>query len=317
MFVDRSSGFDREFVTSPITFAGSDVGLAPLTTFPAGLRLCRASGWNQIAADWDRFLAVSPDGCRVALDNAGNVIGSVATLRFDEAFGWIAMVLVDPAHRRAGIGTSLLEEALHVLDDMPSIGLDATPAGLRVYEPAGFQEDARLQRMQRGPAPVRPSQGVSIRPIEDGDFDELFDWDKEVFGADRRWLLESFRGQAPSYALAAIGREARLVGRNSSCALPMRTITGYLFGRPGYDFDHIGPVVARDEDIARSLVCACLAAHPERPFIIDAPVRQSWMAWLESQTFVVQRPFTRMYRGQRRHQGRANESFAVAGPEFA
>jgi GNAT superfamily N-acetyltransferase len=282
---------------------------------PAGLRLCRASGWNQVAADWERFLAVSPDGCRVALDKSGNVIGSVATLRFDESFGWIAMVLVDPAHRRAGVGTSLLEAALHLLDDMPSVGLDATRAGFRIYEPAGFHEDARLQRMQRWPAPVLPSGGGSVRAIEDGDFDELLEWDKEVFGADRRWLLESFRGQAPSYALVA-GE------RNSSCALPVardfsRAIAGYMFGRPGHDFDHIGPVIARDEDIARSLVSACLAAHPGRPFIIDAPARQSWMAWLESQTFVIQRPFARMYRGQRRHPGRTNETFAVAGPEFA
>jgi GNAT superfamily N-acetyltransferase len=298
VFVDRSSGFDPKFVASPMR---SPVPMRVMRAddIPAGLRLCRASGWNQIAADWERFLAFSPDGCRVALDDTGEVIGSVATLRFGEAFGWIAMVLVDPAHRRVGIGTSLLEEALRVLADIQVIGLDATPAGFHVYKPAGFEEATRLQRMQRTSAPAPRLHSVAVRSMDISDLDEVFEWDKQVFGADRRALLESFRSQAPAYALVAVGRP------------------GYTFGRPGYDFDHIGPLVAQDEETAGSLVCACLAAHPHRRFIIDTPVRRSWLDWLELQGFALQRPLTRMYRGQRRYRDRPDESFAIAGPEFA
>jgi GNAT superfamily N-acetyltransferase len=289
---------------------------------PAGLRLCRASGWNQLAADWERFLGSSPAGCRVAVDHGGTVIGSVATLRFGQSFAWIAMVLVDPAHRRAGIGTRLLEEALHLLHDMPTVRLDATPDGFHVYEPAGFREEYRLQRMERAAVltAVTPSN-ASVRLMEATDLDEVFEWDKRVFGADRRALLESFRQQAPTYAQVAVGRH--VVGRDSVArdlrrALPARQpITGYAFGRPGYLFEHIGPIVARDENAASSLVSSCLAAHPNRPFIVDVPLQRSWVGRLESQQFVLQRPFIRMRRGDQQCADPPADLFAIAGPEFA
>ena len=98
----------------------------------AGLRLCRASHWNQTARDWELFLKLSPHGCRVAVKD-GLVIGTVTTVRYEERFSWIGMVLVDPAERGQGIGSLLMSEAMDVLNDIPSIRLDATPAGHKVY----------------------------------------------------------------------------------------------------------------------------------------------------------------------------------------
>src|SRR5688572_19261656 len=95
---------------------------------PAGLGLCRASRWNQVARDWELFLAMCPDACKVAVDETGTVVGSVAAVTYGTEFGWIAMVLVDPAYRRQGIGTRLLEEGLALLTHVPIVRLDATPA---------------------------------------------------------------------------------------------------------------------------------------------------------------------------------------------
>jgi GNAT superfamily N-acetyltransferase len=277
---------------------------------PAGLRLCRASGWNQLAIDWERFLAMSPSGCRVALDHEGDVVGTVATVRYGRAFAWIAMVLVDPGHRRAGIGTRLLKEALHLVADVPAIRLDATPAGSRVYEPAGFREEYHLQRMQRPAATPYVVSGFSrtttgsnrtnVRLMTDGDLDDVFAWDKHVFGADRSSLLHSFRRQAPTYAWIAGERD----------------IEGYTFGRSGHAFEHLGPVIARSEDAARQLVGACLEAHHGRPFIIDVVMNSTWITWLESIGFGVQRPFIRMFRGDPPRDERPQHAFAIAGPEF-
>lgn len=268
---------------------------------PAGLRLCRASRWNQVARDWALFLALSPDGCRVAIDDKGDVVGSVATLRYGSAFGWVAMVLVDPSHRGGGIGTRLLQEALILLNDVATIRLDATPAGFGVYDRAGFGEEYRLQRMQRGPQALHTMvSGGAVRPMADGNLDDVLGWDREAFGADRRTLLETFRRDAPEYAWVS--------GHGQ--------IDGYLFGRRGHAFEHLGPLVAGDEAVARRLVTTCLSAHPDRPFIIDAPQQPSWVAWLESLQFTVQRPFIRMYRGERTYRERADQMFAITGPEF-
>ncbi len=109
------------------------------TDIEAGLSLCRASGWNQLEADWRCFLEFSPQGCRVALAD-GEVVGTVATLNFEQRFGWISMLLVDPRWRSHGIGSRLLEEACQVLSSVPAARLDATPAGKLVYDMSGFQD---------------------------------------------------------------------------------------------------------------------------------------------------------------------------------
>jgi GNAT superfamily N-acetyltransferase len=280
---------------------------------PAGLRLTRASHWNQLARDWELFLALSPDGCRVAVEETGEVVGSVAAVRYGSAFGWIAMVLVDPAYRGNGIGAQLLHAALDILADVATVRLDATPAGHRVYTRFGFVDEYTIHRMQRVAQPLAMdspavqqllatlAQGPPIRLMEDRDLPQVFAQDEDVFGADRRALLEVFRDQAPEYAwVCGDGR-----------------IDGYLFGRRGYAFQHLGPLVARDEATARRLLGACLTASADRAFIVDVPARPHMSEFLESLHFTLQRPFTRMYRGQPCRHERTDRVFAIAGPEFA
>src|SRR5260370_20276392 len=113
----------------------------------AGLGLCRASGWNQLEADWRCFLECNPAGCRVAV-REGHVVGTVTTLNYQEKFAWISMLLVDPQWRGRGIGTQLLEEALRTLSGIATVRLDAPPAGKLVYHKVGFQAQHRLLRMQ-------------------------------------------------------------------------------------------------------------------------------------------------------------------------
>ncbi|UCD52496.1 MAG: GNAT family N-acetyltransferase, partial [Phycisphaerales bacterium] len=80
-----------------------------------GLSLSRQAQWNQIEADWRRFLDLGGDGCFVAeLD--GVAVGTTTTCIF-ESVAWIAMVLVDVESRRRGVGSALLRHALAFLDD--------------------------------------------------------------------------------------------------------------------------------------------------------------------------------------------------------
>lgn len=250
---------------------------------PAGLELCRAARWNQIESDWRRFLALHPTGARVAVDADDTVIGSVATLRFQGGFDWLAMVLVSPEYRRQGIASRLVEEAIELLGARALVRLDATPAGELVYRNLAFVPEYALARMERPPAAIEPMRDDGVRAIEDEDLIEVMALDRDVFGADRGALLRMLRQDAPGYAI---------VDRRGS------RLDGYAFGRHGFSFDQLGPIIARDENVARRLVGHLVASHPRVAFLVDVPRRSAtWVEWLGNIGFREQRGFVRLVRG--------------------
>jgi GNAT superfamily N-acetyltransferase len=252
---------------------------------PAGLALCRAAHWNQIDRDWQRYLRLHPAGARVAVDSGDAVIGTVTTLRFDGGFDWIAMVLVAPEYRRQGIGRRLVEEAIDRLGGRVPVRLDATPAGELVYRKLAFVPEYALARLERvagiGSEPSRDEDGVHA--MGDEDLAEVLAMDREVAGVDRGALLRLLRQDAPDYAI---------IDRQGS------RLEGYAFGREGFSFDHLGPIVARDERAARRLVDHVVRGHPRTAFLLDVPRdAATWVAWLGQLGFREQRGFVRLVRG--------------------
>jgi ribosomal protein S18 acetylase RimI-like enzyme len=253
----------------------------------AGLRFCRASGWNQLEADWLCFLRANPAGCRVAVEN-GEVAGTVTTLRFEDRFSWISMLLVPPEKRGRGIGTALLLEALRVLEDVRCVRLDATPAGKAVYDRFGFRDEYPLVRMRTDR--LSRVAGEGVRRMEAPDVEAVERWDRTVFGAERRVVLEHLR-ESDAFVAEAGGE-----------------IAGYAMSRRGFLAPQMGPVVARDGATAGALVSAFGAG------IIDVPEANA--GWLEAMGFRRERTFMRMYRGEAPDCRRKGEEFAIAGPEF-
>lgn len=317
----------------------------------AGLRLCRQSRWNQVDRDWRQFLAVTPGGAAVAVDEAGALVGSVATIRYaaatsqtagtpsadnratpstpprspqthDDAahsVAWIAMVLVDTNCRGGGIGTTLLQHGLHLLNDVPVVGLDATPLGQPLYQKLGFRSDARFVRMQR--AAMAPGSAAAIgatqlphlqpplrphaprpRPATTADLDAIVTLDSTATGLDRRAMLSWLLQGAPELAWVVDGT---------------RGLEGAVLGRHGHDASHLGPVIATTPDVALDLVDVCLRTQPSLALFVDAAEdRPGWRANLEALGFEPQRPFTRMYRGATPPAGDATRLFAIIGAEF-
>ena len=267
----------------------------------AGLRICRAVGWNQLSRDWELFLKLSPNDCRVAVDSSGNVTGTVTIIRYENHFSWIGMLLVDPAWQGKGVGRNLLEQALQILSSEQTVKLDATPAGREVYLKYNFVDEYTISRMMMAEtnSDLKTSKVLSI---DESDFPSLLKFDSQVFGADRqtvlRWVWNT--GQRFSYT-----------------ARHENEIAGYCFGRRGHLYTHIGPVVAQNESVARQLVSSVLKNSPDQPIILDVPHNKpGWMNWLQSIGFREQRVLTRMYRGTNSQPGLPEKQFAILGPEF-
>ncbi len=267
---------------------------------PAGLGLCRASGWNQLEEDWLLFLQSSPTGCRAAEKN-GQVIGTVATLRYQERFSWLSMLLVDPQQRREGIGTVLLSEGLAVLSKEACVRLDATPAGRVLYRQHGFCDEYGISRLALAEPRLTAASEGKVVAMSDDDFREVLSEDRRIFGANREVVLRSLYERSPEYAWVVKNTDIR----------------GYCFGRPGFLYHQLGPIVAREECVARALISQCVRDGSGRRFGIDAPEHsRTWLDWLKAQGFVEERSFVRMYRGQHRYPGFPEHVYATVGPEF-
>jgi GNAT superfamily N-acetyltransferase len=269
---------------------------------PAGMRLCTSAGWNQLEEDWRVFLEFPGSGAFLA-ETDGRTVGTAAFVRYD-GLAWIAMMLVDPAERRGGIGAQLMARALDALDDAPCVGLDATPLGEPLYRRYGLVNDYTLVRTKAKVEAARfhPFAGRA-RPMNSADLTAVFARDRLVFGADRSALLASLLARAPECAWIVTAEDG---------------VRGYTFGRPGRVFHQLGPVVADDTETARELVAACFARLDGRLFAVDAPrLDTAWLAWLESVGFNVERPFVRMFRSGHTHPGEPARQYAITGPEFA
>jgi GNAT superfamily N-acetyltransferase len=272
---------------------------------PAGLLLCRASGWNQIERDWQYFLTAAPDGALVAEEN-GIVIGTVATLPYGP-FTWISMVLVNPRARGRGVGTLLLHRGLALVPEGVTARLDATPAGEVLYRQLGLAGEYGLTRLfldaPRTPHLAPRTAHPGARPPVRADWPAVLEMDLHAFGASRSGLLERLAHDAPEYAWIV-----------ESTAGGLR---GFLFGRHGHVREHLGPLVADDHESARMLLESCVAGHPGRSFFIDVPDDQpAWRDALSLAGFAIERPFLRMYRGPLTAPGEPSRVFAICGPEF-
>ena len=271
-----------------------------------GLRLSRASGWNQTLDDWRLLLSLGPGLFRVALLD-GRIVASGGAVRYGNEFAWICMILVDPERRGHGLGTRIFDEVLARCETemragrLRCVGLDATPAGHGIYLQRGFIDSGSLVRMRAEPATAeRKGSDLESCPGRKStiqDLTPILARDRDVFGADRGALLRWAHGAAPDLAWATPGG-------------------AYCFGRHGDHSDHVGPVVAEDRESALALVRACLSLPRRRPVILDARADPGLLADLGALGFREQRPLTRMYLGETRPSSEPARELAVFGPEF-
>ncbi|WP_224982345.1 GNAT family N-acetyltransferase [Geomonas agri] len=102
------------------------------------LRLAKAEGW--VCGKWELefLLQTFPQGCLVKRDG-NETVGYITSLRHDKS-GWVGNLLVAPQARRGGIGTELMQGALHALLDggVKTVWLTASEKGVELYKKLGF-----------------------------------------------------------------------------------------------------------------------------------------------------------------------------------
>lgn len=286
-----------------MVIVAENLQLRPMTQedIPFAMKLKSVANWNQLESDWRLLVKADLGGNFLAVYN-GQDAGTVTTLSYQAQFSWIGMVLVDPGYRGLGIGSALLNAAIAFAKSKGTIRLDATPKGKKLYETLGFKTERNLVRFERKsakhlPAPIQKCKSVSAKALK-----KILEADPLVFGADRKIVLSYLLDTAPQYA--------HYLEKDGS-------ITGYCFGRSGCDFEHIGPIIARNQADARDLLLSALLTCQSVPVILDVFEENSqWLEELESLEFKIQRPFIRMYLGELKNAGQIGLQYAIAGPEL-
>ncbi len=254
--------------------------------FAQGIR--EIAGWNQTDADWERLIRFEPKGCFL-IECEGVPAGTATTTTHHGEVGWIGMVLIHPDFRRRGLATRLLNECIRYLRPRTrSIKLDATPAGMLVYEKLGFVEESRLHRWE--------GKG-SRKSTEEDELNDLpFELDHLAFGANR------------SDFLRALALSSDVCSRSDG--------DGYGMIREGINASYLGAVVAQLPEVGHELVGELLSRADGRSVYWDIPDDNLPAVTLaEELGFVKQRELIRMRLGEDSFPGDSSKQWAITGPE--
>lgn len=275
---------------------------------PFGMELKTLAGWNQVEADWRALLGYTPDGCFVA-EWEGRPIGTSTTTIHEGKVGWIGMVLVHPEFRRLGIGKALLKHCIAWLQQrgIPSIKLDATPAGKTVYVPLGFRDEYELERVETV-ATVMNAEGGAVKV--GCDVEAILELDREAFGVSRKPVLQRLAGEHPDFCWTTSTSSSPIQNQKSK----IKNSSGFLLARPGANAWHLGPWVARAPEVAEALLCACLTRLAGQRIFADVPVNHPARQLVTRYGFKPQRPLTRMWLGCNDWSGNSALTYAVADP---
>lgn len=264
------------------------------------IALSRCASWNQVEKDWYTMLDMNPGGSIAAIKD-GKIVGTTCTINYKNGFSFIAMVLVHPDHQRQGIAKMLLDKAMELLKNETTIKLDATARGRELYTKLGFVDECSLTRLVHTGSDFKYKK-TAASIIRENEIDEIIATDITVFDGERSILFKNMLHQYPSHGF---------------CIKEDEVIKGYCLGRKGYYMNHLGPLVAENEMMARQLVSLYIRKNKGCPVFIDVfDDNQEWKKWLIENDFIEQRKFIRMVYGEDNHKGNIQKQFSITGPEF-
>jgi ribosomal protein S18 acetylase RimI-like enzyme len=251
-------------------------------------------GWAAGRAWLEALVEHDPGGCFVAA-KGHETLARLTSTRYART-GWIGNLIVEPEHRRHGLGTRLFAHALGRLEALgvSTVRLEADAPGVGIYRRLGFEDEFESTRFLLPSAGEVPPSDAA--PLVAADLPDVAALDASAFGDDRMRLLSMLHART---ACAFVSRER---GRVKGYALATRTNLGA----------HVGPLVARHAEAAADLLCACILTLPGTPLTIGVPApNRQWCLFLRTLGFEQRVSSLRMVRGATRSKGRLSSIYAI------
>ena len=211
-------------------------------------------GWNPGLHDAECFYVADPGGFFLG-ELHGQPIGCISAIAYDETFGFIGLYIVKPEFRGQGFGLQLWNEAMRYLGSR-NVGLDGVVAQQHNYRKSGFQLAYRNIRCQGSRFSESPTLSNMVH-LSALPFENVVTFDRAYFPAPRREFLNHWIHQPDARAVGIIGHSGKLAGYGV-----IRTC------RIGFK---VGPLFAKDEQIAESLLLSLAEYASGAPVFLDIP----------------------------------------------
>ncbi|MGO1118969.1 GNAT family N-acetyltransferase [Rhodovibrionaceae bacterium A322] len=211
-----------------------------------------AEGWNPGLHDAEAFYAADPDGFFIGeLD--GEPIACISAVRYPDNFAFLGFYIVKPEARGKGYGLAIWKAAMRHLEGY-NIGLDGVLDQQANYKRSGFAfqySNARYEGLGGG------SGADGLISLDSLDKQALAAFDQSHFAVPRAAFLDLWIKQPAGTALA---KEAN------------GEIVGYGIIRACREGHKIGPLFARDAEVAEDLFKGLIATVPGDKVYLDVPL---------------------------------------------
>ncbi|MBI9076460.1 MAG: GNAT family N-acetyltransferase [Desulfatibacillum sp.] len=211
----------------------------------------KKEGWNPGVHDAECFYRTDPQGYFAGVLD-GQLVSSISAVSYGEGFGFIGFYIVKPEYRGQGFGLAVWKAAMEYLGDR-NIGLDGVLAEEKTYEKSGFKTVYHNIRFEGVGGGFRPD---SVEPLESFSFDDILEYDSRFFPVPREAFLKGWLAMPNCFAYG--------VRENGS-------LGGYGVIRSCSSGFKIGPLFARDGNMAEDLFRALISHTPNGPVFLDVP----------------------------------------------
>jgi GNAT superfamily N-acetyltransferase len=276
------------------------------TDLVALMQIKNDENWNQTEDDWLFLIKSNPKYCLVAVSE-NRVIGTVTAINYHQKLAWIGMMLVSKKYRGLGVSKVLMNTIIKKLDKCHSVKLDATPAGVPVYEKLNFSGEYKIDRMvcSRLPVQIIDQENTGTFEISDiipDDISSIGTLDKLIFGVERSELFHYLLDNKKEIAFQ-IKQGDQLIG--------------FVFGRKGSNHLQIGPLLADSLQVAKWLLISVFKKVSGKSLLVDVLTdQQELQEWLRNYDFKQKRSFTRMYLKTNNYCKKKEKQFLISGPEL-
>ena len=223
------------------------------------LRMSSDVRWPHRLEDW-AFVADISNGV-VAMEGDRVVATALATLF--APVGMVNMIIVDAALRGRGLGCDIMSRAMEMIAP-DAWRLVSTKDGLPLYEKAGFQITGEILQHQGMVKPIIPAGAAEWTTADS--LRAMLALDAATTGMDRHTLY------------AALADKARFaVLRNDT------GITGFAAVRDFGRGEVAGPIIARTQEDAQSLLSLIMAQRTGQLLRVDTSIETGLGSWLAAQ----------------------------------